>query len=134
MRMQLDRAAMHADRRYAQQFSVTSEDELELIKREQQQLSLVERTKEYIIDHRFSVLGYGWLTTVGLSLAWNFSRKDVSFPQKLINSRMIAQTATLLGLASIATMMGGTQPAQKIDPHYERVMAEGAKKEATLTK
>ncbi|KAI8924357.1 hypothetical protein BC831DRAFT_466120 [Entophlyctis helioformis] len=121
-----DKAAMAADRQYAQRFSITSADELEVkeLVPAAASDSALDRAKSFVLGNRFALLGYGWLGAVGLSLMYNFSRKEISLPQKLINSRMVAQSAALAGFAGLAvlTTTSASTPAVRIDPYFQRVV------------
>ncbi|KAH6567515.1 hypothetical protein BASA61_004080 [Batrachochytrium salamandrivorans] len=119
-----DRAAMDADRVRAQRFSITSEDELTI--KEYNPLansdSKIDQIKNFLVQNKYSALGYTWLGTVGISLAYNFGQRNVPMAQKLINSRMVAQTMVLLGFAGLAALSATTSPIVKIDPHFERII------------
>ncbi|KAJ1330206.1 hypothetical protein BSLG_009625 [Batrachochytrium salamandrivorans] len=114
-----DRAAMDADRVRAQRFSITSEDELTI--KEYNPLansdSKIDQIKNFLVQNKYSALG-----TVGISLAYNFGQRNVPMAQKLINSRMVAQTMVLLGFAGLAALSATTSPIVKIDPHFERII------------
>ncbi|EGF82099.1 hypothetical protein BATDEDRAFT_36706 [Batrachochytrium dendrobatidis JAM81] len=119
-----DRAAMEADRIRAQRYSITREDELNV--REVSPItdtsSTNDKLKHYLVQNKYSVLGYTWLGVVGLSLAYNFTRPNTAMSQKLINSRMVAQSAVLLGFAGLAALSTTATPTVTVDPHYERIM------------
>ncbi|KAI8925261.1 hypothetical protein BC831DRAFT_461682 [Entophlyctis helioformis] len=112
-----DKAAMAADRQYAQRFSITSADELEVkeLVPAAASDSALDRAKSFVWATRFALLGYGWLGAVGL---------EISLPQKLINSRMVAQSAALAGFAGLAVPDNdpASTPAVRIDPYFQRVV------------
>nr|KAJ3419374.1 hypothetical protein HK105_007040 [Polyrhizophydium stewartii] len=123
---------MHADRARAQRFSITRADELQLIEqvaRPADDAPWHERAKHFVMENKYSVLGYTWLGTVGVSLAYNFSRRDIAVPQKLINSRMIAQAMVLAGFAGMALIASAAPKPVKIDPHFERVVNQAPAKD-----
>jgi hypothetical protein len=62
-----DRAAMHADRAHALKYSVTKENELHPFQAAKSGIL------GYVLDNKFALLGWSWVGTVGLSLAWNFT-------------------------------------------------------------
>ena len=51
----------------------------------------------------------------------NFIR-DIAMAQKLINSRMTAQTMAIAGFAAAATAASMTTKDAIVDPYYERIV------------
>lgn len=105
-----DRAAMYADRAHAMHKSISLPEQVYT-----RQLSL----NEWIVKNKYSVLGYSWLTAMGASLAYNFGNKQIPMSQKLINSRMIAQTLTIGGMALLAFLAANQQVAKRDDQDDE---------------
>ncbi|KAJ3318937.1 dolichyl-phosphate beta-glucosyltransferase [Boothiomyces sp. JEL0866] len=95
-----DVEAMNADRRFAQEFSVTKSDELQAVKKSM----TAEDWKKKFWENKNSIVGYTWLGLMSGSLIYNFRQKDINFTQKLINSRLIAQSGALLGIAALGIM------------------------------
>eukprot|EP00842_Homolaphlyctis_polyrhiza_P002216 jgi/Hompol1/2996/HPOL_006286-RA len=153
-----DRAAMNADRRRALMYSITNADELQLLQRDhplQKSDSQIDQLKYYVLQNRYSILGrlftcsfhafsavlahccapllhligYGWSAAMLGSLAYNFSRSDIAMAQKLINSRMVAQSLALGGfvaLAALASATGTHEHKELVDPHFERIVSENS--------
>ncbi|KAI8904811.1 hypothetical protein EDD86DRAFT_233032 [Gorgonomyces haynaldii] len=123
---QTDRAAMYADRVHAAQFSITKEDEVDNANRVDTRVP--QTTTEWLLKNKYTVLGYTWLSAMGVSMVYNFSRKDISMSYKIINSRMIAQTLAFAGMASLAVLAASAteEPEEKRDLHFERVISQKA--------
>ncbi|KAJ3219094.1 hypothetical protein HDU67_002750 [Dinochytrium kinnereticum] len=98
-----DRSAMRADREFAMRFSVTREGDLSQPAPTMTRLTGDELLKA-AVRNRFEVVGYTWLGTFAGTLFWNFQRADIAMAQKLINARMTAQVAAILGFAAAGTL------------------------------
>jgi hypothetical protein len=81
---------------------------------------------QYIVDNQAKIAGYTWLSIMTLALGYNFSKKDIGFTQKLINSRMVAQSGALLGIACIA-FLSSQKPKETpeyVDTHFENIISK----------
>lgn len=107
---------MHADRAIAQQHSVTRNDAPEADNR-------VFTLGRWTNDNKYLVLAATWALSMGSALAYNFTRKHIPLSQKLINSRMIAQTLALVGMSALAVLTS-TQSIELAvtDPHLDHVI------------
>ncbi|KAJ3269687.1 hypothetical protein HDV01_001115 [Terramyces sp. JEL0728] len=115
-----DVEAMNADRRFAQQFSVSKSDELQQVKTSM----TAEDWKKKFWENKNSIVGYTWLGLMSASLVYNFRQKNINFTQKLINSRLIAQSGALLGIAALG-IMAINMPKEEsvvVDKYYERIV------------
>ncbi|KAJ3286952.1 hypothetical protein HDU76_007901 [Blyttiomyces sp. JEL0837] len=132
---QTDVAAMKADREFAQKFSVTNPDELQLVSVPGANATRIltggvdfEGMKRAFVKNRFEYLTIGYFSVLGGTLAYNFMRRDIFLSQKFINARMTAQVAAIAGVGIAAVMAASTQREVMIDPYYERVVNGPEKK------
>ncbi|KAI8900201.1 hypothetical protein BC833DRAFT_618694 [Globomyces pollinis-pini] len=116
-----DTEAMKADREFASQFSITHEHPVEKEYQVDQN-----GIRNFILDNKFKLVGYGWLSVMGLSLVYNFSRPQIRTAQKFINARMVAQTSALVSMVSIAMLSGiakeSKPPVVVRDEHFESII------------
>ncbi|KAJ3284718.1 hypothetical protein HDU79_007929 [Rhizoclosmatium sp. JEL0117] len=122
-----DRAAMKADREFAQKFSLSREDELSLVSSRPTLFGAnsewdAERIKQFAFKNRFTLLTYGYVGVVGTTLAYNFSRTDIFLSQKFINARLVGQFSAVAGILLIGAAAVGNKPEKVVDPYYERVV------------
>jgi hypothetical protein len=118
-----DVEAMEADRKFAQQFSITKAD-MQAIKGETKYTFDKEGIHKYIYDNQYHILGYGYLGLVGLSLIYNFGKKSIVMQQKLINTRMVAQTGAFMGVGLVAAL-NAKRPKhieESVDVHFESMI------------
>ncbi|KAJ3064400.1 hypothetical protein HDU98_012177 [Podochytrium sp. JEL0797] len=121
-----DRAAMRADREFAQQFSISRTDD-----RLPMEQTSWEDWKLAAFQNRFTLLTYSYLGIVGSTLVYNFGRKDIFLSQKFINARIVGQFSAVAGILLIGAAAVGNKPEQKVDPYYERIVNGDAPKQAT---
>lgn len=69
--------------------------------------------KSFLMDNRYRIVGGMWAATVMGTLAYNFSRRDISFSQKLINARMTGQSAALAGVIGFGAASAVEKPSQQ---------------------
>ncbi|KAJ3064401.1 hypothetical protein HDU98_012178 [Podochytrium sp. JEL0797] len=119
-----DRAAMRADRAFAQEFSISSHGEANIPQDESIKDWTRESLKQAAFANRFSLLGYGYAGVVGSTLVYNFSRRDIFLSQKFINARIVGQFSAVAGILLIgaAAAVPGTKVEEKLDPYYERIV------------
>ncbi|KAJ3339321.1 hypothetical protein HDU91_001038 [Kappamyces sp. JEL0680] len=117
-----DVAAMELDREFAQQFSITPR----LPSEQSQGYEWNMRgAVDYFRDNQYKVIGYGWLSLVGLSLAYNFTQKHITLSQKLINARLVAQSGAMAGIVAVAALhIQKDRRLQERDLHFERVIGD----------
>jgi hypothetical protein len=111
-----DVEAMVADREFASQFSVTKKEDLV------NESAPTQSIKDYIRENQFSLVAKGYFGLVGLSLAYNFARKEIGFTQKLINTRMVGQAGALVAIASVAALQLKRDKTVPVDRHFERIV------------
>ncbi|KAJ1987300.1 Replication factor C, subunit RFC4 [Coemansia spiralis] len=64
--------------------------------------SLKERSIDFVADHRWSILGYTWLTGITGSLYHLYRKKGMTATQKAVQARMYAQAITIIAILSTA--------------------------------
>ncbi|KAJ2787218.1 Replication factor C, subunit RFC4 [Coemansia interrupta] len=69
-----------------------------------QRASLVERSMDYVTEHRWSILGYTWLAGISGSLYHLYRQKGMTVTQKAVQARMYAQLITIIGILSTAAI------------------------------
>jgi hypothetical protein len=47
--------------------------------------------KHWILDNKYYIVGFGWLAVAGGTLLYQWKRRDISRPQKIINARLSSQ-------------------------------------------
>ncbi|KAI9002301.1 hypothetical protein BC832DRAFT_516811, partial [Gaertneriomyces semiglobifer] len=114
----VDRAAMHADLELSLRYSVSRKEDLQKIVQEPSE----QTWQSTLFKHRYSIIGFGWLASLGATLLYNWKRRDIATAHKIINARMTAQTFALLGVGAIAGLATVTEPRREIDPHFERIV------------
>ncbi|KAI9326512.1 hypothetical protein BDR26DRAFT_941203 [Obelidium mucronatum] len=122
-----DRAAMRADREFAKKFSLSREDELQLVSARPTLFGSnsdwdFERMKQVAYKNRFTLLAYTYAGVVGSTLAYNFARTDIFLSQKFINARLVGQFGAVAGIVLIGAAAVGNKPEETIDPYYERIV------------
>ncbi|KAJ3395688.1 hypothetical protein HDU92_005154 [Lobulomyces angularis] len=100
-----DISSMNEDRKFSAQYSIHKPSEQAL--EEGVDISTPfswtkEGIKASLLRNRYALVGGIWALSMGGSLLYNYRRKDINTSQKVINSRMTAQSAVLLGLAAFA--------------------------------
>ncbi|KAJ3030737.1 UNVERIFIED_CONTAM: hypothetical protein HDU68_007948 [Siphonaria sp. JEL0065] len=124
-----DRAAMRADREFAQKFSISQSHEVVIPAEETARNWDLETVKQVAFKNRFSILSYAYVGIVGSTLAYNFSRHDIFMTQKFVNARLVGQFSAVAGILLIGAAAVGNKPEVKVDPYYERIV-NGEKKGA----
>ncbi len=125
-----DIAAMEADRAFALRYAVNREAFLKHLEEEKKANNHpFDLTKagisSFVQKNKYLIVGSLWSSAVAGTLMYNFSRKDISTSQKLINARMTGQAAALLGVAAFgaASAMEPTENNTKVlDAHFESVI------------
>ncbi|KAJ2388147.1 Replication factor C, subunit RFC4 [Coemansia sp. RSA 2603] len=69
-----------------------------------QRASFVERSMDYVTEHRWSILGYTWLAGISGSLYHLYRQKGMTVTQKAVQARMYAQLITIIGILSTAAI------------------------------
>jgi hypothetical protein len=89
--------------------------------------SITDKLAHWVVDARYHIIGYGWAAVVGSTIAYTWRRRDITLTQKLINARLLGQTAALSGVALIAGLTANvTAPPAPVDAYFERVVSAGA--------
>ncbi|ORY39284.1 hypothetical protein BCR33DRAFT_720122 [Rhizoclosmatium globosum] len=98
-----DRAAMRADREFAQKFSITQKDDVSLAEASVARSWDMETVKQVAFKNRFQLLSWGYLGVVGTTLAYNFSRTDIFLSQNAV--------AGILLIGAAARIVNGEKKA-----------------------
>ncbi|XP_008778373.1 uncharacterized protein LOC103703614 [Phoenix dactylifera] len=64
--------------------------------------STIESMRKWVIDHKLRTVGCLWLSGIGSSIAYNWSRPSMKPSVKIIHARLHAQALTLAALAGAA--------------------------------
>lgn len=89
--------------------------------------------KHWVLDNKSYIVGIGWLTVAGGTLLYQWKRKDITVPQKIINARLSSQVMALVGVSALAGIFNlfnsialtATEPPKpKIDYHFESVISQ----------
>ncbi|KAI9477507.1 Replication factor C, subunit RFC4 [Coemansia sp. RSA 989] len=97
----------------------------EALKRQKAMLnrnSAMDRSMAFVNNHRWSILGYTWLTSMAGAAYYLYRKKGMTVSQKVVQARMYAQLITIVGIlstAAIASMSGNTN-----DKHVSHNSAE----------
>ncbi|KAI0504273.1 hypothetical protein KFK09_015225 [Dendrobium nobile] len=69
-----------------------------------QESSKMASIRKWIADHKLRTVGCLWLTGIGSSIAYNWSRPSMKTSVKIIHARLHAQALTLAALAGAAAV------------------------------
>ncbi|CAD5183076.1 unnamed protein product [Musa acuminata subsp. malaccensis] len=64
--------------------------------------SSIESIRKWIVEHKLRAVGCLWLSGIGSSIAYNWSRHNMKPSVKIIHARLHAQALTLAALAGAA--------------------------------
>ncbi|KAI8922107.1 hypothetical protein DFJ77DRAFT_516384 [Powellomyces hirtus] len=81
--------------------------------------------REWMIKNRYPLVMTLWSGTLAGAFLWNWGRRDIKTAQKVINSRMVAQTMALAGIGGLAALAGTDPYETHVDRHFEKVMEAG---------
>ena len=112
-----DIEAMKADREFAQKFSITQPEAIHAPSIQ------FNSWREWVLEHRYKIVGFTWLTVAAGTLLYQWKRKDISSSQKIINARLSSQALALIGFGAIAGVSAGVVVEPKPDPHFESVIS-----------
>ncbi|KAI9326511.1 hypothetical protein BDR26DRAFT_941202 [Obelidium mucronatum] len=118
-----DRAAMRADREFAQKFSISRSNEVNAEFESVGKSWNLDTVRQVAYKNRFTLLAYTYAGIVGTTLAYNFSRTDIFLSQKFINARLVGQFGAVAGIALIGAAAVGNKPEVKVDAYYERIVS-----------
>ncbi|KAG6521867.1 uncharacterized protein LOC122052415 [Zingiber officinale] len=62
----------------------------------------LESIKKWVVDHKLRAVGCLWLSGIGGSIAYNWSRPNMKLSVKIIHARLHAQALTLAALTGAA--------------------------------
>ncbi|CAL9148479.1 unnamed protein product [Musa hybrid cultivar] len=62
----------------------------------------MESMRKWVVEHKLRAVGCLWLTGIGSSIAYNWSRPNMKPSVKIIHARLHAQALTLAALAGSA--------------------------------
>lgn len=111
-----DRSAVYADRAHGLKYSITTKDELQPVSR------IPKTITEWLVDNKYGILFGTWSAGMAGALYYNFSIKHLTTQQKVVNSRMVAQSMALVGLGCLAWLSTLAEKTEKKDPHFERII------------
>ena len=89
--------------------------------------------KHWVLDNKYYIVGFGWMAVAGGTFLYQWKRKDISVPQKVINARLSSQVMALAGVSALAgnlsivnkiALTATEPPKPKIDYHYESVISQ----------
>ncbi|KAE8678953.1 hypothetical protein F3Y22_tig00111402pilonHSYRG00543 [Hibiscus syriacus] len=63
-----------------------------------------ESIRGWVVDHKLRTVGCLWLSGIGSSIAYNWSRPNMKTSVKIIHARLHAQALTLAALAGAAVV------------------------------
>jgi len=66
--------------------------------------STLESMRKWVVDHKLRAVGTLWLSGIGSSIAYNWSRTNMKPSVKIIHARLHAQAFTLAALAGAAAV------------------------------
>ncbi|KAJ2081075.1 Replication factor C, subunit RFC4 [Coemansia sp. RSA 988] len=112
-------------RRHKYLNQVDSAEREDLLKKNQAMISrqtIVDRSINYINEHRWSILGLTWLAGISGAGFYLYRKKGMTSAQKLVEARMYAQLITVVGVVSTASIasLGGNSD----NKHVRRNSAE----------
>ncbi|KAI8824212.1 uncharacterized protein EV422DRAFT_311460 [Fimicolochytrium jonesii] len=115
-----DRASIRVSRMVAARRTHTGEAQVE--DADHPVIKPIVGVREWLIKERYPLVFGLWSGTMTAALLYNFRRVDITRAQKIINSRMVAQTFALAGLGGIAAL-AATDPYEKqVDQSFERIL------------
>ncbi|KAJ3174756.1 hypothetical protein HK101_010844 [Irineochytrium annulatum] len=131
--LEADREAVKLDRQSALEWSVTRRGELGGFETEPVPVGLGElgnkprsfrwdELRSALVKHRFEVVGWGYFGCLAGTLIYQFSKPHVTLPQKLINARLTAQFAAVVGVIGAAALASTTPQEEKRDPYFDRIV------------
>ncbi|KAI8799783.1 hypothetical protein BJ742DRAFT_781020 [Cladochytrium replicatum] len=102
-----DRESMIQDRIYAQQYSITEPvvEPLDNVNKYSPDYIL-----KYVHKNRFSLIAGTWVTAVGAGLLFNLGRRSVPMDQKIISTRMFAQSTALVAVGALGVAASVKSP------------------------
>ncbi|WOL03301.1 hypoxia induced protein conserved region containing protein [Canna indica] len=64
----------------------------------------LESMRKWVVEHKLRTVGCLWLSGIGSSIAYNWSRPSMKTSVKIIHARLHAQALTLAALAGAAVV------------------------------
>ncbi|KAG0467577.1 hypothetical protein HPP92_018536 [Vanilla planifolia] len=64
----------------------------------------MESIRKWVVEHKLRAVGCLWLSGIGSSIAYNWSRPNMKTSVKIIHARLHAQALTLAALAGAAAV------------------------------
>ncbi|KAJ2797425.1 Replication factor C, subunit RFC4 [Coemansia guatemalensis] len=112
-------------RRHKYLSQLDPEEREEALKKRQAMISrqtIVDRSIDFVNEHRWSILGLTWLAGITGAGLYLYKKKGMSAAQKLVEARMYAQLITVVGVVSTASIasLGGKSD----NKHVQRNSAE----------
>ncbi|XP_020583479.1 uncharacterized protein LOC110026734 [Phalaenopsis equestris] len=95
-----------------------------------QEPSKIASFRKWVVDHKLRAVGCLWLTGIGSSIAYNWSRPNMKTSVKIIHARLHAQAFTLAALAGAAAVEyydHRFNPEAKVDKFTSQYIARADK-------
>ncbi|XP_072953868.1 uncharacterized protein [Typha angustifolia] len=92
--------------------------------------SKVESLRKWVVEHKLRAVGCLWLSGIGGSIAYNWSRPNMKPSVKIIHARLHAQALTLAALAGAAVVEyydHQSNTGRKVDKYANQFLATSHK-------
>ncbi|THU67821.1 hypothetical protein C4D60_Mb05t28710 [Musa balbisiana] len=92
--------------------------------------SSFESIRRWVVEHKLRTVGCLWLSGIGGSIAYNWSRPNMKPSVKIIHARLHAQALTLAALAGAAVVEyydNQLKSDSKVDQYHNRFLAHAQK-------
>ncbi|XP_010931657.1 uncharacterized protein [Elaeis guineensis] len=91
--------------------------------------STIESVRKWVVEHKLRAVGCLWLSGIGSSIAYNWSRPNMKTSVKIIHARLHAQALTLAALAGAAVVeyYDRSTSGSKVDKYANQFLAHPQK-------
>ncbi|URE03436.1 zinc finger, C3HC4 type, domain containing protein [Musa troglodytarum] len=92
--------------------------------------SSFESIRRWVVEHKLRTVGCLWLSGIGGSIAYNWSRPNMKPSVKIIHARLHAQALTLAALAGAAVVEyydNKLKSESKVDQYHNQFLAHAQK-------
>lgn len=90
------------------------------------QLSTVDKAKDWAARHQYSIIGGSWVASMAIAFGIVARDRYQTFPQKIVQARMWAQGLTVAVLVASAVAAGvnakGEKPAKPVDHSWQDML------------
>ena len=83
---------------------------------------VVDKSINYISDHRWTMLGVTWLSGISGSIWYMYRQKGLNWTQRIVQARMYAQALTIIGIlatAGVASLSSRNTENTRVQRHME---------------